>query len=341
MVKLFSKPFKVGRGHHCTPAERNIILKHYREGKSYSYIQNILGCSAKMISNAINYIAKVEKRGGKRKTTAQEDRRIVRFVKSKPFSSAKQVKEDLELQVSETTVRRRLREKSLYAHSPRKVPLLTKKHTAKRLQFANQHLNWPIEKWRNVLWTDESKIVLYGGTGSRQYVRRPSNTEFQQKYTIKSVKHGGAKVMVWGCFSYNGVGPIYKINGIMDQHIYVDILNNVMLPYANEDMPLKWVFQQDNDPKHTSHKAKEWFQVNGVEVMEWPAQSPDLNPIENLWGDVKKAVSTANPTNAQQLWEATQQGWYAIPAEKCQCLVDSMHRRCEAVISNKGFATKY
>jgi len=74
--------------------------------------------------------------------------------------------------------------------------------------------------------------------------------------------------MIWACFSYYGVGPIYWVKTIMDRYVY-----------ASEDMPPIWTFQQDNDPKHSSKHAKEWFAANQVNVMEWPAQSPDLNPI--------------------------------------------------------------
>lgn len=262
----------MGRAKHCTDEQRNLIVKLREEGKLYAEIQKLLSCSAKMVSNAIKYVKKPENRGPKRKTSIQDDRKIVRMSKMEPSKSAVQIRKEMNLSVSDMTVRRRLLEANLAARSPRKKPLLTKKHRDKRLEFAKNFVSWPDRKWRNILWTDESKVVLYGGVGSRQYVRRPPNTEQQPKYTTKTVKHGGSKIMVWGCFSYYGVGPIHKIDGIMDQHVYVDILKNIMLPYSVEEMPLKWVFQQDNDPKHTSRKAKEWFRVNGIQVTDWPAQ---------------------------------------------------------------------
>ena len=89
-----------------------------------------------------------------------------------------------------------------------------------------------------------------------------------------------------------------------------------MMLYAEDKMPLKWVFQRDNDPKHTSRKAKQQFSDNKIEVLKRPAQSPDLNPIENLWADIKRTVSDANPKNNSQLWGVVHTAWNSIP-KKC------------------------
>ena len=152
---------------------------------------------------------------------------------------------------------------------------------------------------------------------------------------------GGAKIMVWGCFLYSSVGPTYRIPGIMDQFENIKILEKIMLPYAEEEMSLKWVFQKNNDPKHTSNKATSWFHTKRIESMKWPAQSPNLNPIKNLYGDIKNAVSEAKPKNSQEPWNVVVSFCGEIPVSRWQKSVKTMQHRCAAVIKNNGYSTKY
>ena len=147
--------------------------------------------------------------------------------------------------------------------------------------------------------------------------------------------------MVWGCFSRSGTGPLVRIDTIMDRFVYRDILRNHMLPYAEEEMPLRWEFQQDNDPKHKSRLIQNWFSENNVPVMEWPSQSPDLNPIENLWDHLDRKIRNHKISNKDELFAVIQNEWSSISKDFCASLVDSMARRCTAVISAKGYATKY
>lgn len=134
--------------------KRELIKKLRNEGKTYKDIKLMLGCSDQMIANAVKYQEKTETHGRKRKTSANDDRRIVCCSQKDPFAFSKMIQEDLGLSVSSVTIRRRLLEHNLCARSPRKVLMLTKKQVAARFKFAKAHINWPPEKWRNILWTD-------------------------------------------------------------------------------------------------------------------------------------------------------------------------------------------
>ena len=113
-----------------------------------------------------------------------------------------------------------------------------------------------------------------------------------------------------------------------------------MEPYSVENLQLNWIFMHDNDLKHKSKSVTKWITEKKIRVSNWLAQSPDLNPIENLWYEVKK-VKQMNVKNKEELWRAVQKAWNKKPVEKCQHLVESIPRRCQAVIKTKVFLTKY
>lgn len=79
--------------------------------------------------------------------------------------------------------------------------------------------------------------------------------------------------MVWGCFSIHGISPINRIKEMMTASSYNNISSEVMLPYAGDNIPLPWVYQQDNDPKHTSNRVKKLFSDNNISILSWPAQT--------------------------------------------------------------------
>ena len=151
--------------------------------------------------------------------------------------------------------------------------------------------------------------------------------------------------MVWGCMGWFGVGYSEIIDGIMDAEKFVKILESSLLRTIEElDVDSEFLrFQQDNDPKHTSRRAKAWFQEQQIALLPWPAQSPDLNPIEHLWSEVKRGLNAyeEDPRSIAELEQRTGEVWTAIPREKVRDLIRSMPRRCEAVIKAKGAWTKY
>lgn len=148
--------------------------------------------------------------------------------------------------------------------------------------------------------------------------------------------------MVWGSMASCGVGELEFIDGIMTKEVYLDILKR-KLPASAKKLKLgrRYTFQQDGDPKHTSKLVSNWFTEKKINVMEWPAQSPDLNPIEHLWSILKVKVQENNPTSLQQLRQVIVNEWNKIAPETTAKLVASMPRRCQAVVHAKGGHTKY
>lgn len=150
------------------------------------------------------------------------------------------------------------------------------------------------------------------------------------------------RINVWGCFCAHRVGNLYLVEGNLEQLQYNQILREQLLPSAQMLFPDgNYIFQQDNDPKHTANLNKNWVRDNLTATFEWPSQSPDLNPIENLWSYLDKCCTDRKPKNSQELFTILKEAWDKIPIDILERHVDSMPRRCQAVIDAKGWPTKY
>ena len=148
--------------------------------------------------------------------------------------------------------------------------------------------------------------------------------------------------MVWACFSDSGVGKLVFIEDIMYKEGYLTILKENLVSSA-EILGLQdgFQFQHDRDPKHMAKIVSKWLNDSGINVLDWVGQSPDMNPIENLWRYLQIKLSERQITGKDMLKECILEEWQKIPRDLCNKLVSSMDNRCKMVIKNKGGPIKY
>lgn len=248
---------------------------------------------------------------------------------------ALQVKTELGIHVSHASVKNYLNAINIFAFSPIKKPLLSKKHIQKRYEASRRWIKMSEDTVKSIIFSDESKFNLFYSDGSIPVWRQPK-TGHKTENICPTVKFGGGSVMVWGCFSYFGKGRLHFIDGIMDSAAYCNILSTHLFASANAMGLESFLFMQDNDPKHKSKLTSEFLAENEVELLDWPAQSPDMNPIENLWYIIKRKVAEKKPKNKNQLKEEIKIAWEAIPDELCRKLALSFKKRSLELFRAKG-----
>ena len=195
-----------------------------------------------------------------------------------------------------------------------------------------------------MLFTDELKFELHGNN-RRVYVRRRPAERLSNQCLKSTVKHGGGNIQVCGCFSFNGIGILYKIKGNLEQKQYHSIPQRHAIPSGKRLCGRGFTLQQDNDPKHSSILCKTYLRNNErqckLKLMEFPPQYPDVNPIVQLWDHLKREKMRHAATSKERLWEELCQCWNSIEASTLQIVVKSMPKRVQAILKAKGGHTNY
>ncbi|POM79258.1 Transposase [Phytophthora palmivora] len=215
---------------------------------------------------------------------------------------------------------------------PRKAsPVLTKKYKEARLTWARAKVTWDVTKGGNCVFSDEKTFNL-DGPDCMQYYWHDLRREPEIYSTRQS---GGGSVMVWAAFCASDE------NQNTERYIYT--LSEYFLPFIDRVYGRECVFQQDNASIHTSGATKELLKEENVDVMDWSAKSPDLNPIDNMWGVLARAVYAHGRQfqTCEDLIETIQASWAAIGQDLITKLVESMPKRYIATLELHGAKTKY
>lgn len=319
--------------------EKGMIEAYKDQGKSFRWIGKKIGRHESSIRYYINNVGRTkQKRGPKQKLSEGTKRLIIRNASNKSISISK-IKSDMNLNVSTETIRCVLRDcKTMQYQKMKAKPPLKKQHKENRLLWAKQKMGW-VGQWRNVIWSDEKKFNLDGPDGLAFYWHdlRKEELNHSRRHT------GGGSLMIWACFNFYGKSSLASVSGKQDQWEYQKHLTNHLLPFMEKYGGSSPIFQQDNSRCHIARSTLQWLQDRNIEKMNWPAYSPDLNPIENLWGVLCRRVYSDGRQfhTLDDLKSAVFRSWEEIDKSTLENMVNSMPDRIYQLILNKGSSTKY
>lgn len=285
-------------------------------------------------------------RGNGRITTAVQDRYIQLSARRNHTCTARllqnQFQQTYGVLISDQTIRNRLHEVHLRSRRPLRVPPLTRGNRGERLLWAQEHRNWTNEQWAHVLFSDESRFGLYSDSRRIRVWRQPGRVNrlnaFQEVHSFR-----GGTIMVWGGISIGGRTDLVLLQGNMTAQVYVNqIILPVVVPYAGA-VGENFLLMQDNARPHVAQITINVLEQQQISLLEWPAQSPDMNPLEHLWDKLQRRVTNANEhmNNPRDVFRVLQREWRAIPQQEIDNLILTIHNRIRAVINNRGGHTDY
>lgn len=332
--------------------ERERAVGMVQAGMRYVDVANQFGCSKLTITRLMNRLRQTgtthdrPRSGRPRVTTERQDRHIRfihlrnRFVTATATANATPGRHNP--RISAQTVRNRLKQANLRPRRPYVGSILTVRHRRNRLAWARARVGWNRNRWRHVLFSDESRFLLRRSDGRTRVYRRP-NERFADACVHECDRFGGGGVMVWAGITHAGRTELKVVEGRLTGVRYRDeILDHIVRPFiANHGN--RHTFQQDNARCHTARVCTDFLQHHNIDVLPWPALSPDMSPIEHLWDELDKRVRrrVPQPESLAQLRVALLQEWNNIPQAVIRNLIESMRRRLVAVIAARGGHTRY
>lgn len=331
-----------------TPVQKAYAVFRKNEGISIAQIARELNFTRTAIRSAIRRFEDTgsyerQTTSGRPKKFNDRDRRLLqRYVLKNRRSSLKEIMANVDVNASINTFRKELQKLNLNSRIARKKPFINERQRRRRLEFAKEHQNWTLEDWRRVIFTDESSFQT-SSCSSIVRVRRRPNEVMLPSCLAPTFQSGRSSLSVWGGISYNRRTNLVLLkkgersSAQFIEQVYEPVLKNFYNSSSSS------ILMEDNAPIHTAKVARKWKKDMNIDCLNWPPQSPDLNPIENIWMMMKlarrKRLQFVKNISALEMHVVSE--WKSLDVHKINKLIDSMPQRIKDVIKNKGYSINY